>query len=98
MISSRSHKPYFLAHPKVGGGGFMNEKKYTEAGTDIEEVKRLNAASGLSYNDALALLAQKKEIQTVYEVPLKPLSENLEVDSNAYKLNEVPGLDRNGPH
>ena len=79
----------------------MNEKKYTEAGTNIEEVKRLNAASGLSYNDALALLAQKKEVRTVDEVPLKPLSENLEVDSNVYKVNEVPGniqLDRNGPH
>lgn len=76
----------------------MQEKKYTEAGTDIEEVKRLNAASGLSYNDTLAILAQKKDVHTVDEVPLKPLNENLEVDSNAYKLNEVTGLDRNSPH
>ena len=98
MISSLSHKSHFLAHPKVGGGGFMHEKKYTEAGTDIEEVKRLNAASGLSYNDTLAILAQKKGVHTVDEVPLKPFNENLEVDSNAYKLNEVPGIDRNGPH
>lgn len=79
----------------------MNEKKYTEAGTDIDKVKQLNAASGLSYNDTLASLAQSKEVKTVDEVPLRPLKENLEVDSSAYKLNEVPGsvhLDRNGPH
>ena len=41
----------------------MEEKKYTEAGTDINEVKRLNEASGLSYNEVLTLLAQKSEVQ-----------------------------------
>ena len=79
----------------------MNEKKFTEAGTDIDRVKQLNAASGLSYNDTLALLAQSKEVKTVDEVPLRPLKENLEVDSTVYKVNEVPGsvhLDTNGPH
>ncbi|MGN7479348.1 hypothetical protein ACTHOQ_16025 [Solibacillus silvestris] len=79
----------------------MNGKKYTEAGTDIDEVKRLNAASGLSYNDTLAILAQANEVKTVDEIPFKPLKESLEVDSSVYKLNEVPGsinLDRNGPH
>lgn len=78
----------------------MEEKKFTEAGTDIEEVKRLNAASGLSYNDAKALLIQESEVQTIDEIPLKPLKEILEVDSNAYKLNQIPdsnNLDRNGP-
>ncbi|MFS0671754.1 gamma-type small acid-soluble spore protein [Ornithinibacillus sp. 179-J 7C1 HS] len=33
-------------------------KKFTVAGTDIEEVKRKNAKSGLSYNEVKALLAQ----------------------------------------
>ena len=33
-------------------------KKVTVAGTDIEEVKRRNAESGLSYNEVKALLAQ----------------------------------------
>ena len=78
----------------------MEEKKYTEAGTDIGEVKKLNAASGLSYNEVKALLAQASEVQTVDEIPLEPLKENLEVDSSIYKLNEVPdsiNLDRNGP-
>lgn len=36
----------------------MNEpKKFTEAGTDIEEVKRQNANSGLSYNEIMAIIA-----------------------------------------
>lgn len=78
----------------------MEQKKYTEAGTDIDEVKRLNAASGLSYNEVKALLAQKYEAQTVDEMPLRSINENLEVDSSTYKLNEVPGninVDYNGP-
>ena len=78
----------------------MEQKKYTEAGTDIDEVKRLNAASGLSYNDVKALLAQSSKVQAVDEIPLKPITENLEVDSSTYKLNEVPGsinLNHNGP-
>ena len=81
----------------------MEEKKYTEAGTDIDEVKKLNAASGISYNEALALLAQASEIQTADEIPLEPLRGNIEVDSNAYKnqvASDVPSsthLDRIGP-
>ena len=69
----------------------MEGKKYTEAGTDIEEVKRLNAESGLSYNDVKALLAQKSEVHKVDEIPFEPIKENLEVDSNAFKINQVPG-------
>ena len=38
----------------------MESKKRTIAGTDIEEVKRLNHQSGLSYNEAKMLLAKKK--------------------------------------
>ncbi|MEH7181179.1 hypothetical protein [Neobacillus vireti] len=34
-------------------------KKFTAAGTDIEEVKRLNSQSGLSYNQVKQLLAEK---------------------------------------
>jgi hypothetical protein len=37
----------------------MVNKKKTIVGTDIEEVKRLNAGSGLSYNEVKILLAQK---------------------------------------
>lgn len=68
----------------------MEGKRYTEAGTDIDEVKRLNAASGLSYNEVKALLAQKSEVQKVDEIPFEPMKENLEVDSNAYKINQIP--------
>jgi hypothetical protein len=32
--------------------------KFTIAGTNIDEVKQRNASSGLSYNEALTLLAQ----------------------------------------
>jgi hypothetical protein len=35
------------------------EKKLTVVGTDIEEVKRLNNQSGLSYNQVKQLLAEK---------------------------------------
>jgi hypothetical protein len=38
----------------------MENKKKTIAGTDIDEVKRLNNQSGLSYNEAKLLLARKK--------------------------------------
>ncbi|MFB3163180.1 hypothetical protein ABLO26_17650 [Neobacillus sp. 179-J 1A1 HS] len=36
-----------------------NEKKLTVVGTDIEEVKKLNNQSGLSYNQVKQLLAEK---------------------------------------
>jgi hypothetical protein len=78
----------------------MAEKKYTVAGTDIDAVKKLNAAFGLSYNDSIALLAQASEVQTVDPIPLEPLRENLEIDSSTNKLNNIPdmiNLDRNGP-
>jgi len=37
----------------------FNNKRYTKAGTDIEEVKRLNSQSGLSYNEVKKLLAER---------------------------------------
>jgi len=33
-------------------------KKYTEAGTDIDEVKKLNEQSGMSYNEAKEYIAR----------------------------------------
>jgi hypothetical protein len=36
-----------------------NGKKFTVSGTDIDEVKRLNSQSGLSYNEVKQLLAEK---------------------------------------
>lgn len=35
-----------------------NQKKYTEAGTDIDEVKRQNANSGLTYNEVKEVIAK----------------------------------------
>ncbi|WP_088104538.1 hypothetical protein [Halalkalibacter urbisdiaboli] len=39
-------------------------KKQTVAGTDITEVKRLNAQSGLTYNEAKMLLAKQRGFLT----------------------------------
>ncbi|MFJ7952050.1 gamma-type small acid-soluble spore protein [Lysinibacillus sp. NPDC096418] len=35
-----------------------NEKQFTSSGTDIIEVKRQNAASGLTYNEVKELIAK----------------------------------------
>ncbi|CAH2714294.1 hypothetical protein BACCIP111895_01455 [Neobacillus rhizosphaerae] len=37
----------------------LNNKRYTSAGTDIAEVKRLNDQSGLSYNAVKKLLGKQ---------------------------------------
>lgn len=54
-----------------------DQKKYTVVGTDIEEVKRLNANSGLSYNELNEWFAKqaKKEpakMQTEFAKETKP--------------------------
>jgi len=36
-----------------------NSTKYTMVGTNIDEVKRLNSQSGLSYNEVKKLLVEK---------------------------------------
>lgn len=74
----------------------MKEKRYTVAGTDIEEVKRLNEVFGFSYNDAKAMLAQAMEVDTVDEIPLDSLRANAEVDSDVDDLNQIPGSIRVG--
>ncbi|MBO9129139.1 hypothetical protein [Bacillus sp. 165] len=40
------------------------EKKYTVVGTDIEEVKRQNQNSGLTYNQVKALLANQQRTKS----------------------------------
>jgi hypothetical protein len=42
----------------------MNNKNKTVSGTDIVEVKRLNAQSGLTYNEAKVMLAKKRGIKS----------------------------------
>ncbi|PGL70136.1 hypothetical protein [Bacillus sp. AFS055030] len=37
----------------------MNDKRFSITGTDIDEVKRKNANSGLTYNQVKQLLAEK---------------------------------------
>jgi len=45
----------------IGGSNKMNkkQKRLTVAGTNIDEVKRLNSQSGLSYNEVKQLLAER---------------------------------------
>lgn len=76
------------------------EKRRTKAGTDIEEVKRKNAKSGLSYNDLYAKMVAEQEVQTTDEIALEPLSKSAKEDSSATKLNRAidsPHLSRNAP-
>lgn len=67
----------------------MADKKYTVAGTDIEEVRRLNEVFGFSYNDAKAMLVQAMEVETADQIPLDPLRANAKVDSDVEHLNQV---------
>ncbi|MER1985027.1 MAG: hypothetical protein ABS949_07470 [Solibacillus sp.] len=78
----------------------MKEKQFTVAGTDIDEVKLLNEAFGLSYNDAIAMLVHAAEVDTVDDIPPEPLKEKAEVDSDLDDLNQIPGsirVGRNAP-
>ncbi|MEK4701248.1 MAG: hypothetical protein ABS902_07800 [Priestia megaterium] len=58
----------------------MEGKKYTKAGTDIEEVKRLNASSGSSYNEMLAILGQASRKKPKEEFAAEPLDVNVVID------------------
>lgn len=78
----------------------MNEPKFTKAGTNIDAVKKLNAASGLSYNDVKARLAQAAQVETADEIPLEELRAAAQAESNNYRLNQATGsihLKKDGP-
>ena len=52
---------------KINGGYSMetnNQKEFTKAGTDIIEVKRQNADSGLTYNEMKELIAKTGGVGT----------------------------------
>ena len=42
-----------------------DEKKYTVVGTDVEEVKRLNKNSGLTYNQVKEMLAKQMQKKVI---------------------------------
>ena len=76
------------------------DKKSQVASSNIEAVKKINKAFGLSPNDAKALLVQASEVPTTDEIALEPLYEDKKVESSPTKLNKVKGevhLSRNGP-
>ena len=47
----------------------MDKKNRTFTGTDIDEVKQLNSQSGLTYNEAKAVLANKKSVDPNIKKP-----------------------------
>lgn len=55
-------------------------KKRTEAGTDIEEVKRQNADSGLTYNEVKAIIAQNGGKGTAQYSDTDPAQVRKEID------------------
>lgn len=69
----------------------MNKPNVTKAGTDIDAVKKLNVASGLSYNDVKAMLARASQVETADEIPLEELKANAAAESNNYRLNQATG-------
>ncbi|MEK4426237.1 hypothetical protein [Solibacillus sp. FSL K6-1523] len=78
----------------------MNEPNVTKAGTNIDAVKKLNAASGLSYNDVKAMLAQAAQVETADEIPLEELRAAAQAESNNHRLNQATGsihLKKDGP-
>lgn len=63
MTTNVSHKHSQLRKPNENNRGGLamtngNEGKFTSSGTDIEEVKRKNAESGLSYKEVMEILAR----------------------------------------
>lgn len=76
------------------------DKKSQVASSNMEDIKKINKAFGLSYNDANALLVQASEVPTTDEIALEPLSEDKKSESSPTKLNQVNdqiNLSRNGP-
>ena len=76
------------------------DKKSQVASSNMEAVKKINKAFGLSYNDAKALLVQASEVPTTDEIALEPLYEDKKNESSPTKLNQVNdqiNLSRNGP-
>ncbi|HWO95624.1 MAG TPA: hypothetical protein VNM45_04680 [Bacillus sp. (in: firmicutes)] len=49
---------------KTNGVLLLNRLSFPKSNTNVEEVKRLNAQSGLSYNQVFELLAQKYKQET----------------------------------
>lgn len=61
LIYKSLGKKYKKWSGEKGSGNMSDEKKYTVVGTDVEEVKRLNKNSGLTYNQVKELLAKQMQ-------------------------------------
>ena len=70
------------------------------ANSKEEAADTISKATGLSHNDAMALLTQASEVETTDRIALECLSKNKRGESNTTKLNQVNDevhLSRNGP-
>lgn len=63
----------------------MREKQFTEAGTNIADVKQKNATAGLSYNEVLAALAQTSKAKSKEEIASEPLDASAIIDRTKKK-------------
>ncbi|WP_143560521.1 hypothetical protein [Sporosarcina sp. P13] len=59
LVGKSKGKPIVIQ--KLTGGHHMEKDNYTVVGTNIDEVKRLNAESGLTYNEINELLTKEIE-------------------------------------
>lgn len=77
----------------------MNQKS-KQANTKEEAAETISKATGLSQNDAMALLTQASEVQTADHIDLEALNETKKGESTLINLNAVNDevhLSRNAP-
>ena len=77
----------------------MNQKS-KQPNTKEEAAETISKATGLSQNDAMALLTQASEVETTDRIALEWLNENKKGESSPTELNQVNDevhLSRNAP-
>ena len=77
----------------------MNQKS-KQPNTKEEAAETISKATGLSQNDAMALLTQASEVQTTDQIVLESINETKKGESTPTKLNTINDevhLSRNAP-
>lgn len=67
MAYNKFLSSHYKMYDKIEEGFWManyQQRKYTVAGTDIDEVKRQNAQSGMSYNEVKRTIENNESIDT----------------------------------
>ena len=62
------------------------QRKYTVAGTDIDEVKRQNAQSGMSYNEVKRMMEHNESIDTasLSNTNIEQVREDIQQNTNSH--------------